>query len=152
MIFDTLKSSAYYESVHPRFKAAFDFLEKATREDLPVGRYELEGRDLFAMVQEYETNPPDHVRFEGHKRYIDIQYIMRGVEVIEVTDLSLAEAEGVYSDEKDVCFFKDSAEPVRAILHTGEYGVFLPHDIHKPGMMFGKTPAPVKKVVVKVKI
>ncbi|MBQ9806737.1 MAG: YhcH/YjgK/YiaL family protein [Clostridia bacterium] len=152
MIFDTLKNTAYYESIHPRFKAAFAFLEKATREDLPVGRYELEGSDLFAMVQEYETNPPDHVRFEGHRRYIDIQYLMRGVEVIEVTDLSVAEAEGMYSDEKDACFFKDHAEPVRAILHAGEYGVFLPHDIHKPGMALGTIPAPVKKIVVKIKI
>ena len=67
MIFDTLKNSACYEGVHARFKAAFAFLEKATREDLPVGRYELDGSDLFAMVQEYETNPPDHVRFEGHR-------------------------------------------------------------------------------------
>lgn len=152
MIFDTLKNSAYYESINPRFGAAFDFLEKATREDLPVGRYELEGDDLFAMVQEYETNPPDHVRFEGHKRYIDIQYIMRGVEVIEVTDLSVAEPDGVFLDEKDVGFYKDHKEPVRAILHAGEYGIFLPHDIHKPGMVFGNTPAPVKKIVVKVKV
>lgn len=152
MIFDTLKNSACYEGVHARFKDAFAFLEKATREDLPVGRYELDGSELFAMVQEYETNPPDHVRFEGHRSYIDIQYLMRGVEVIEVVDLSSAEAEGEFSEEKDVGFFKDHSEPVRAILHAGEFGIFLPHDIHKPGMELGNNPASVKKIVVKVKI
>ena len=152
MIFDTLKNSSCYEGVHARFQEAFAFLEKATREDLPVGRYELDGTDLYAMVQEYKTNPPDRVRFEGHRRYIDIQYLMCGVEVIEVTELSHAEAEDVYVDERDVCFFKDSAEPVRAILHAGEYGIFLPHDIHKPGMAHGDTPSFVKKIVVKVKI
>ena len=77
---------------------------------------------------------------------------MRGVEVIEVVDLSSAEAEGEFSDEKDVGFFKDHSEPVRAILHAGEFGIFLPHDIHKPGMALGNNPASVKKIVVKVKI
>ena len=67
-------------------------------------------------------------------------------------DLSLAESNGEYNTEKDVGFFKDHKSSTRAILHAGEYGIFFPHDIHKPGLSVGADPAAVKKIVVKVKI
>ena len=152
MIFDTLKNSACYHTVHPRFAEAFAFLEKATRENLPVGRYELDGANLYAMVQEYDTKAPDETRFEGHRNYIDIQYLIAGREAIEVTDLSAVQSDGGYLAERDVEFFKDHEGAVRATLTAGAYGIFLPHDIHKPGMSAGDTPLAVKKVVVKVKI
>ena len=152
MIFDALSNSAHYVALHERFRAAFAFLDKVTREDLPTGRYELDGDGLFAMVQEYDTLRADQSRFEGHKRYIDIQYIVRESEVIEVVEQSQAVADGEYSEEKDVCFYEDHDTSVRAVLHAGEYGIFMPHDIHKPGMSAGDMPEHVKKVVVKVKI
>ena len=46
MIFDSLKNRSQYEALHPHFAAAFDFLERASREDLPAGRYELNGSAL----------------------------------------------------------------------------------------------------------
>lgn len=152
MIFDTLKHCEFYEGIHEKFAEAFAFLEEATRKDLPVGRYELDGDRLYAMVQEYETKSANESRFEGHRRYIDIQYLMRGTEAVEMIDLSLAEEDGAYSNEKDVGFFKDHSSSTRAVLHAGEYGIFFSHDIHKPGLSLGSAPTSVKKIVVKVKI
>ena len=152
MIFDSLTNCAHYYTVHPRFREAFAFLERATREQLPVGRYELDGKALYAMVQEYDTKSPTENRFEGHRRYIDIQYIISGEETVEVTDLSHVCEETPYSEEKDVLFFREHQAAVRATLCAGEYGIFLPHDIHKPGLFAGDAPTPVKKIVVKVLI
>ncbi|MBE6602054.1 MAG: DUF386 domain-containing protein [Ruminococcaceae bacterium] len=152
MIFDSLKNSEIYEGIHEKFAEAFAFLEQATKEDLPIGRYELDGQTLYAMVQEYDTKSAREMRFEGHRRYVDIQYIMRGCEAIEVAELSRVEADGAYSEEKDVCFFGDCGSSTRAVLHAGEYGIFFPHDIHKPGLTADGAPSAVKKIVVKVQI
>ena len=151
MIFDSLKNAERYCALHPAFAAAFAFLERATQENLPVGRYELDGTALYAMIQAYDTNPPENNRFEAHRRYIDIQYIVSGKEAMEVAELSRTTPDGDFSDERDVGFYKDVPNATRAILTAGEYGIFFPHDVHKPGL-FVNAPETVRKIVVKVKM
>jgi len=152
MIFDSLTSCRQYCSMHKHFAAAFAFLERATREDLPVGRYELEGTALFASVQEYDSKLPEGALFEGHRRYIDLQYVMSGVEYMEASTPSYAEIETDYDSEKDFQLFKDHTAPVACTVHAGEFVIFFPHDIHKPGLCVDRTPAPVKKIVVKIEV
>ena len=150
MIFDSLKFCEQYCSLHKHLRAVFDFLEKATREDLPVGRYELEGKELFAMVQEYSSHLPEEVSFEGHLRYIDVQYVLSGVEVMDASTYKDAQPKTEYNEEKDVQFFEDHAAPVTCTVRAGEFVIFFPQDLHKPGMCANRQPAPVKKVVVKI--
>lgn len=152
MIIDALQHCSHYIAVHKRFEAAFAFLKKAVDEELPVGRYELEGTDLFAMVQEYETAVDPQARYEGHRRYIDIQFLISGTEAIELVEISNAKESCAYDEAKDVCFFESDVLPTRAVLHAGEYGIFLPHDLHKPGLASNGVAQHVKKVVVKIKI
>jgi len=152
MIFDRLENCWRYEALHAHFAAAFAFLKKATEEQLPVGRYELDGENLFAMVQEYQTLAADKSRMEGHRRYIDIQYLIRGNEKIEVIPLSKGTPTVPYSEERDVGFFEDAESPVSLPIGAGEYAILWPEDLHKPGMMQGNAPTLVKKVVVKIRI
>lgn len=152
MIFDNLKNSSNYFGMHENFKKAFEFLKKATDENLPIGKYELDGENLFASVQEYKTKLPDESKFEGHEKYIDIQYIISGAELIEVVDIGKAVSEVSYDSDKDVEFYKDCEKAGKGIIEAGEYGIFMPYDIHKPGMCINKNPEAVKKVVVKVKV
>lgn len=151
MIIDNLQNSRLYFSVNPGFETAFKFLEKAAAEDLPVGRYELDGDRVFAMVQAYDTKPSEAGVFEGHENYIDVQFIVSGVECIEFMDIGKAAVKTPYDPAKDAAFFENSPLSGNAVFEAGEYGIFFPHDIHKPGRIYGQTPCPVKKVVVKVK-
>ena len=152
MIFDSMKNASAYDGLHPLFHDAFAFIARAVREDLPAGRYELDGDRLFAAVQEYNTKMPEDARFEGHRRYIDIQYIQRGKELMQVCsdDRTLPTTE--YSNEKDVIFFADPLAPTQSTVDAGEFGIFYPWDLHKPGLSPDGTPAPVKKVLVKIAI
>ena len=68
MIFDTLKEWNRYADLHPRFREGFAFLVKATEEGYPVGKYEISGSELYAMVQEYDTKLPEDCLYEGHER------------------------------------------------------------------------------------
>ena len=80
MIFDTLANAQKYYSLHSRFEDAFEFINKAISENLPVGRYELDGKNLFALVQEYTTKNPEEAKNEAHRKYIDIQCVLSGEE------------------------------------------------------------------------
>ena len=82
MIIDRIQNRAYYEGMHPDFSLAFDWIERAMREEPPTGRYALDGDRVYAMVQEYEGKE-DHEIFEGHRRYLDIQFILSGRESME---------------------------------------------------------------------
>ena len=148
MIFDNMKNCSMYFCLNKNFEKAFEFLK--TAHDLPVGRYEIDGDKVFALVQEYEAKPAHICMFEGHRKYIDIQYIISGTEEMDVTFPSEVEEKIPYDAEKDLEFFTDCPSPIKAVVHKGEYAVFFPHDIHKPAMAYGNKPEMIKKVVLKV--
>lgn len=152
MIFDSLKNCKQYYSVNGKFEQAFDFIKKATEENLPVGKYEIDGKELYASVQEYNTKSITDAKFEGHRNYIDIQYIISGIERVDVVDISKATLNSEYNEIKDVEFYKNNDKSNNCVIESGEYGIFLPHDIHKPGIAYNGISSSVKKIVVKVKI
>ncbi len=152
MVFDNLKNCELYYGMHPRFRDAFDFIKKALAENLEAGKYEIDGKDLWASVQEYTSKLECDAKAEAHKNYIDIQFVVSGVEVIEGFDISYATAKSEYNDVKDVMFYEDFACAGKGILNANEYGIFFPHDVHKPGMCLDGNQAAVKKIVVKVKV
>ena len=152
MVFDNLDNCKYYYGINKLFEKAFDFIKNAVDEKLPVGKYEIEGTDLYASVQEYNSKLDGEGKFEGHRKYIDIQYIVSGIENIDVIDISKIKTVTDYNDVKDIEFYENVDNASKAVIGEGEYGIFLPHDIHKPGMAYENNSVPVKKIVVKVKI
>lgn len=152
MVFDNLKNCELYYGMHPRFKEAFDFIKKALSENLAVGKYEIDGKELWASVQEYTSKLENEAKAEAHKNYIDIQFIVSGTEVIEGFDLQKATPKSGYNDVKDVMFYEDNSNSTKGILSENEYGIFFPNDVHKPGMCLNGNQTTVKKIVVKVKV
>lgn len=152
MIFDALENCGLYFGLHENFEKAFDFIKKAIEENLPVGRYDFGGEELFAHVQEYNSKNPADFKFEGHRKYIDIQYVVSGVEEIKVLNIKNAVCGDGYIPEREVEFFEGGKNIGNYILGEGEYGIFYPSDLHKPGLMYDGKSEPVKKVLVKVKI
>ena len=152
MIFDNIDNCHLYYGIHNRFQDAFDFIKKAVSENYECGRYEIDGKNLFAFIQEYTTKPENEGMYEGHKNYIDIQFIVSGIEEIYDVDINKTEIKVEYDGEKDIAFYQDSPKATKAVLEAGEYGIFLPKDLHKPGISFNGEKSSVKKIVVKVKV
>ncbi len=151
MVFDSIKNCATYYGMHKSFEKAFDFVKKAVDENLPVGKYELDGKDLFASIQEYNSKTDEQAKNEAHKNYIDIQYVISGKEIIESVEIEKATPNTEYNAEKDVMFYQKSEDAVKLVLSAGEYAILYPQDVHRPGLCVD-SPAPVKKIVVKVKM
>lgn len=148
MIFDNLKNKEVCFACHEGFKLGFDFIEKAIKENLEVGKYEIDGKKVWASVQKYDSK--DEAKWEAHKNYIDIQYIVEGEERMLYCDIDDAIASVEYNAEKDVIFFDAKAQG-ELICKKDTFAIFFPNDVHKPGLKI-ESNTPVYKVVVKVRV
>ena len=149
MIFDSFSNKSSYLSTNPLFEKAFDYLENYLKNPVAPGRYEICGKDLFVMVQNYETR--DEGLFEAHDQYIDIQCMISGTENVYYANRNNLQVLEEYDENKDVAFYKDSDGCVEFLLRDGEFMIFFPQDAHKPAMAVnGKND--VVKLVFKVKV
>lgn len=80
MIIDALANMDFYKNLNESLYKGLRFLRETDLAALPVGRYEIDGDAVFALVQEYETHLPEECRWEAHYTYTDIQYIVEGSE------------------------------------------------------------------------
>lgn len=150
MILDTLSSAVQYEGLGPGIALGLAYLRTFDPET-PDGRQVLDGVDLFALVQSYETAPATEKRFEAHRRYLDIQYVAVGTERILHAPASPLQVETPYSEADDILFFAEPGVSSSLLLRAGDFAIFHPSDAHKPGCMAGGR-TQVKKVVVKVRL
>ncbi len=151
MIVNTLNCSAQYEVLHPSFSRAFSFLRQYDFTAVELGRMELDGTALYALVQSYNTEEASQKRWEAHEKYIDIQYVVDGTEICGWAPADTLLPDTSYNQEKDVRFFTDGAPFTPVRLEKGSFAILYPEDIHKPGCAAG-LPEAVIKVVVKVRI
>jgi len=151
MIHAPLLHAARYAALHPRFAAAFAWLAQPTNLALADGRYELEGDQLFALVQSGATRDPGVARFESHRRYIDIQVVIAGGEVMEWTPVEGLAEHVAYSEAKDIRFHVEPERLAsRVVVMPGEFTVFFPEDGHKPCCHLGVVPSEFRKIVIKI--
>ena len=150
MLFCNVSIADRYDYLEEKFKVAYKWLAETAIKDLPEGFYPLMGDDVIAGVQEYTTSPWEERRFETHDLYFDIQFMVTGDEMFGICKRDgLREVDRI--EENDVVFYEDPPMSGQVLLREGDLVVVAPEDAHKPRCAAGD-PAPVKKVVVKVKI
>lgn len=151
MIADSIQNSSLYP-FGPTWKAAFEFLKTLTPES-ETGKRLIQGSELFAGIDCYETKSRAAAKLETHRKYVDIQVLLSGTEVIEIFPKQGLTVSETYNPEKDAEFYRVPQEPrARITLSPGQFLVFFPGDAHMPCLMTGNSPQPVKKVVVKVAV
>lgn len=148
MILDTLENYQLYNSINERIAKGFDFLRTTDLDSLPSGKHDIDGDTIFALVQEYQTKPFNECKLESHKKYIDIQYVIRGEEMMGVTTQNNQKIIEV-NEEKDFTFYEGTTSLV--LVSKGMFTIFFPDDLHQPCVQT-ESAAEVKKVVIKVLI
>jgi len=149
MIIDSLKNAGDYEALGPGFAKAFAYLRSDRPMTDPLGSHELDGKDLFVNVEAYQSKPIEQGRFEAHRKYADIQFVVTGDERIGYAPVGEVDETSPYDEHKDVAFY--TGEGTMLDVSAGTFAVFMPQDAHMPGIANG-SPSPVRKVVVKVRI
>lgn len=131
-------------------QAGLEYIQRTDFCSMDKGKYIIDA-DNYATVDSYQTKIKNEKRAESHVKYIDIQYIVDGTELIGHSFLS--KENRVDEDlliEKDLLFYKNVLMENDIILTTGMFAIFFPWDVHRPGCA-ADTPDMVKKVVVKIK-
>ena len=116
----------------------------------PDGRVEVEGTRIIAMPQGYLTRPAEQCRWEAHRKYIDIQYIVAGAEKMGWAPVASLVADGAFDEAKDVGFYTGTGDLLT--VRAGMFAIFLPQDGHMPCMHPAGQAQQVRKIVMKVAI
>ncbi len=111
---------------------------------------ELVEGELSAIHQVYETRPVGQVRLEAHRRFVDIQFIHDGEEIIRLAPLAGARITIQYDESNDVAFFEADAS-AELLMRPGMAVVFYPDDLHAPGLHLAGRSL-VRKTVVKAAV
>ncbi len=151
MVHDTLENAARYEALSPHFAAAFAYLRTVDGTQ-PLGRHDIDGDRCFALVQAYTTKPVESALFEAHRKYIDVQYLHRGRELILWAPLAdMRETTMPYDETKEAALFKLTPGPTEVRLTPGHFTLLFPQDAHAPCVQYDG-PEEVFKVVIKVAV
>ena len=134
-----------------RWDKAFTFLKENDLTKMEPKRYDIDGNNVYVMFSEYLSKEDTVARYEAHRLYADIQYVISGRELIGVAPLAgLKDVLVPYDEAKDIEFMTvNTIKNVPAA--PDRFFLFFPSDIHRPGLKDGVN-APVKKAVVKVKL
>ncbi len=149
MIVDRNENARLYLPLNKRFAKAFAVLAKPAIAQKPDGRYSIDGEDAYYIVQHYATRPVDLRRFESHKKYIDIQVLLAGEEMLGYSPTAGLEVVVPYDEAKDIMFYEARKVVTWTRLKSGIFCLLFPDDAHLPCCQIDG-PAPVHKVVFKI--
>lgn len=149
MVTDRLDNVALYRSLSPRIAAAIDYVTSTNFSAIADGKYAIDGERLFALVQRYTSKPLSEGRWEAHRKYIDLQVVVNGIEQIGYVSINQLQAEP-YDEAKDLMWLSGTAGQWFT-LPSGHFTLLWPGDAHMPGVQ-ANGPADVLKVVVKIAV
>ena len=151
MIFDRLENARTYGLLGGRFARAIDWLARSEPGTLAVGRYDIDGSDVYALVQDYCSKAPENGLWEAHRHYVDLQYVASGEEYIGFVHLSRT-VPGEYDAARDFLPLQAEAD-FKIKLVAGDFAVLFPHDAHMPCMSIDPVrPSQVRKIVIKIRV
>lgn len=151
MICDTLENLNRYRGIHENFDTAIDYLfayhVAHDLTELPLGRTEVDGENVFINVMEADLHPDEGSHLEYHHKYADLQLDLTGGEGWGFATAPGVEV-GAFSGDIG---FRDSADAVSGSLGEGRFVLFFPGELHRPGVARPEC-AHVRKAVIKIKM
>jgi len=151
MIVDNIENAYLYTGLSDGLKKAFESLTDSALPKKDDGRYEVDGDKLYYIVQHYTTKLLEECKLEAHKKYIDVQFVVSGQEILYYVPLKGLKIETPYDATKDVAFYKVPGDLTAVNLRQGMFCILFPQDAHIPCCQVDG-PSNVHKVVIKVKI
>ena len=139
---------------HPVIYGVLDHLRKTDYSKFKDGNYPIPHTDFIAKVQRYDTKPVDECHPEAHEKFIDVQYVVDGEEILGWCPLSPdLEIFKTYDEKTDVAFYKKLTPESSVMLFARSYAVLFPLDVHRPcGSLDDDEPSKVTKIVVKIPV
>lgn len=139
----------HYKKHPDRWKKVFQYLATNDLLKLPVGNSVLDA-NINVKVQEYNTREFGEQRLEGHRQYIDFQYVITGSEFMGSGKLSEAKEVAPFDPKRDWGGYSLPILPYY-IANSSYFFIFFPEQVHLTNLQVGDK-APVRKIVFKIKV
>ena len=148
MVLSHLANADRYAAMHPLFTRAFEFMRSTNLLALAPGVHNINGEQLFAIVENMPGRSRVQAQLECHRKYIDIQLVLEGVDEMGWNPLQdCHKPVADYSAEKDIQFFYDApASWITTPPNT--FCIFFPEDAHAPLVSTGN----IHKVIFKIAV
>lgn len=134
-----------------RVNFAIEYLKKINVTEVDVGtRVDVDDK-FFYSLQSYLTRPESECKLESHRKYVDIQIMISGEEMMDIVDTSRLIVKEEYDAEKDVMFWNIPQRMARTSLKSGDCIVLYPENAHR-GAVSGEKNNRVVKIVGKLRV
>jgi biofilm protein TabA len=144
---DKRKMAESYYKFKSRWDMAFKFLKDNDLTTL-TGTHNIDSTNVYVIAVDYNSKDKSDTRYESHKRYVDIQYVAVGEEMMGKTTMDSAEVAVPYSEANDIAYYKfDGGNYYKAT--PKNFFIFFPGELHRPSIKVGES-VPIKRIVVKV--
>jgi YhcH/YjgK/YiaL family protein len=148
----SINVETFYRQYHlnkDEWDKAFAFLERRDLTNLAPGKYPIDGENVYAIITEGPTKDLQDTKWESHRKYIDLHYVIQGEEKIGVGLVKNATVTEPYDSSKDIAHYRLDGQMYVAT--PGEFFIFFPADAHRPGITTGGN-LPDKKLVIKIRM
>lgn len=147
MIYDNIKNLGNYKNYDKLYNILL-FLKNNDCRNIKSKTVIVEDESFCNFIS-FMSKPEEICKYEAHKKYIDLHFIVSGVERIDTADVCNLNIDTAYDEEKDIAFYTGK-NSTKSYLREGDFMVCYPSDAHKVGMMEDKE-ALIEKIVVKIK-
>lgn len=152
MIKDRIENIGLYEGLSQNLGNAIRFAQSEGFMEQLSATGRIDGEGFYVMLQEYATRSDAEGKWETHKKYIDIQYVVCGEERTGYSNIANLGSVQEGDSERDFYFYNDTDIVDWLLVHSGEFVIFFPTDGHKPSLHVNNKIGNVKKVVFKVEV
>ena len=138
------------------FQVAFEYLENITSDFLDIKNgeciKEMLNEDIYVLKQAYYTKNRKDCFFEVHKKYIDIQFMVKGEEYMDICDLDSLEIINEYVEKTDFAHYKGKENGIsKLLIRENCLAIFYPSDAHQPCVKVEKEEL-IYKAVIKIPV
>lgn len=150
MILDNIKNAHLYYENSTKIGKALNYMKEKDFSKEEKGVHEVEGKELYYVVAEYDTKDLEKGFWESHKKYIDIHYMLNGQEKLMYANFENVEIEKDYNENDDAYILKGESEG-EVVLKEGCFMLCFPEDVHMTGIKVNSS-EPIRKIIFKVAI
>ena len=148
---NTIEFAKQYNRNKVNWDKAFAFLKETNLDTISPGKYAIDGDNVYAIVSDGKPKLMEEAKWEAHRKYIDIQYIISGKEKMGLAPISKAAVIDEFNESKDVGFYNiPDSDSQYYTAEPGTLLLFFPLDAHRPGIRTEGCDWD-KKIVIKVK-
>ncbi|WP_296959885.1 YhcH/YjgK/YiaL family protein [uncultured Dialister sp.] len=143
---------AYEKQLPPFIRQCLSAIRDFDFNSVLDGKYELCGCTM--SVESPATEPEEERKLEGHKKFIDIQFEIKGSEEWIGVESIFDSPRALESyEDRDLYFFESHREKESKVYFTeGRFAVFFPEDLHRPLCQGRKGKEILRKAVMKVPV